>query len=181
MKFYFFLGGFFFFFFSSCAKKIHASPHYYAPKEIIHSQKNDKKSPKKTKKETTLNTQIIEQIISTALAYLGTPYKYAGNTSRGMDCSGLVGLAFLSADIQLNRSSQGISEQGNDISLNEVKIGDLLFFHTLSKKRITHVGLVVEVGESIKFIHSTTSKGVIISDLKEKYWDNTFAKAKRIL
>ncbi|MEM8938226.1 MAG: NlpC/P60 family protein, partial [Bacteroidota bacterium] len=69
------------------------------------------------------------------------------------------------------------------IKVGQVQKGDLLFFKTSkSGKRINHVGLVVDVkGDDIKFIHSTTSRGVIVSSLREGFWNYSFVKATRIL
>ncbi len=124
-----------------------------------------------------------EQIINTALTYAGVRYKYGGTTRRGMDCSGLLYVTFLEHDIYLPRVSFYMANEGKKIPLEEVSKGDLLFFTTSNRrKRINHVGLVVEVeGDDIRFIHSTTSRGVIVSSLKEGYWNYAFVKATRIL
>jgi cell wall-associated NlpC family hydrolase len=76
-----------------------------------------------------------------------------------------------------------MADLGRRISIDEVEKGDLLFFKTKSKgKRINHVGLVVSVNqEEIKFIHATTSRGVIVSSLREGFWNYSFVKATRIL
>ena len=153
------------------------------PTTSTSSTKTRNKKIEKREEEETISeiSSTTQQVIDTALSYLGTPYKYAGTTRRGMDCSGLMYTSFLVADIELNRSSDGIALQGSDIELSEARIGDLLFFKTSRKRAISHVGMIVEVGNSVKFIHSSTTKGVIISDLKEPYWENAFVKAKRLL
>jgi cell wall-associated NlpC family hydrolase len=124
-----------------------------------------------------------EEIINTALTYAGVKYKYGGTTRRGMDCSGLLYATFLEHDIYLPRVSFYMANEGEKIPLEQVSKGDLLFFTTSNRrKRINHVGLVVEVdGDDIRFIHSTTSRGVIVSSLKEGYWNYAFVKATRIL
>lgn len=147
--------------------------------KVVQIQKA-KTKPVKTQPDSEL-PPVTQLIVDTAYSYLGTPYKYAGTTRSGMDCSGLMHTCFLVADIRLNRSSDGIALQGSDIELSQARIGDLLFFKTSRRRAISHVGMVVEVGESVKFIHSSTSRGVIISDLKEPYWDKAFVKAKRLL
>lgn len=129
----------------------------------------------------TFENQKIQIVVEEAKSYLGTPYKYAGNTRNGMDCSGLMSVCFSEIGMKLNRSSDGIALQGEDINLNEVKVGDLLFFKTSKTRAISHVGLVVEVGNDIKFIHSSTSRGVIISSLDEPYWTKTYVKAQKII
>ena len=121
-------------------------------------------------------------IIDLALQFLGTSYKYGGTTHQGMDCSGLVYTCFLENNIELPRSSRDMALLGEQLELPQVKLGDLLFFKTdKRKKNINHVGLVVELNEEkILFIHSSTSRGVIISAL-ENYWREHFVMARRIL
>ena len=122
-------------------------------------------------------------IIDHALQFLGTNYKYGGTTQEGMDCSGLVYTCFLQNDISLPRSSREMAQLGEELDLTNVRTGDLLFFITdRRKKNINHVGLVVELdAENIYFIHSSTSRGVIISALNENYWRDHFVMARRIL
>lgn len=124
-----------------------------------------------------------DNIVNTALTYSGVRYKFGGTTKKGMDCSGLLYVAFGENNIQLPRISYQMAEEGKRIRVNRVMKGDLLFFSTgRSKKRINHVGLVVEVdGDDIKFIHSSSSRGVIVSSLREGFWNYAFVKATRIL
>lgn len=122
-------------------------------------------------------------ITSHAREFLGTRYKFGGTTSSGMDCSGLVYTAFRQHNIELPRISREMSLLGTPLNLEEVGIGDLLFFETdPRKKTITHVGLVVDLNEQdIFFIHATNSQGVVISSLSQAYWKNAFVLAKRVL
>ena len=122
-------------------------------------------------------------IIDHALQFLGTKYKYGGASPEGMDCSGLVYTAYLAKEIALPRSSRDMALLGDQMDLKQVKIGDLLFFQTDRRKKvINHVGLVVELeGDQIYFIHSSTSRGVIVSALDENYWRDHFVMARRIL
>lgn len=122
-------------------------------------------------------------IVDYARQFLGTKYKYGGTSPEGMDCSGLIYTSFLKNEIQLPRSSRAMALLGEQLDLSEVRIGDLLFFITdKRKKSINHVGLVVELdAEHIFFIHSSTSRGVIISALTENYWREHFIMARRIL
>ena len=124
-----------------------------------------------------------DRIISTALKYSGVKYKYGGTTHSGMDCSGLLYVAFGEHNVPLPRVSHQMAEEGKRIRVEQVDKGDLLFFTTGRRNhKINHVGLVVDVdGDDIKFIHSTTSRGVIVSSLKEGYWNYAFVKAARIL
>ncbi|UCD61950.1 MAG: C40 family peptidase [Flavobacteriaceae bacterium] len=122
-------------------------------------------------------------IINTAMAYSGVRYKYGGTTKKGMDCSGLLYVSFGENDIPLPRVSFQMADEGKKIKLNKVTKGDLLFFKTAKKgKKINHVGLVVAVdGRDIKFIHATSSRGVIVSSLQEGFWNYAFVKATRVL
>ncbi len=133
--------------------------------------------------EETTTLEKSEDIIDTALSYSGVRYKYGGTTRKGIDCSGLLYISFMEHDIYLPRVSFYMAHEGKRIDLKEVTKGDLLFFTTSKRrKRINHVGLVVDIeGEEIKFIHATTSRGVIVSSLQEGYWNYAFVKATRIL
>ena len=122
-------------------------------------------------------------IINTALTYSGVRYKYGGTTSKGMDCSGLLYVSFKEHNVPIPRISNEMANEGKRIRVNQVEKGDLLFFKTSRKgKKINHVGLVVAVeDDEIKFIHASTSRGVIVSSLREGYWNYAFVKATRIL
>lgn len=128
-----------------------------------------------------LNRTEADLIVDSALAYSGTRYRYGGTTKKGMDCSGLVYVAFQENGEQLPRVSRDMAQEGRKIGLNKVEKGDLLFFATQGS-RINHVGLVVSVrGKDIRFIHSTSSRGVIVSSIREGYWSRAFVKAKKVL
>lgn len=124
----------------------------------------------------------ITKLITIANSYKGISYRAGGTTKKGMDCSGLVNTSFKQIGIQLPRSSSEISSKGKEINLNKVKQGDLLFFDIARLKGgINHVGLVISVYDgNIRFIHSTTSKGVIVSSMNENYWKKEFVIAKRV-
>ena len=128
-------------------------------------------------------TSLAVEISEHAKSFLGTDYQFGGTTKEGMDCSGLIYTAFLEENIELPRISREMSLLGTRLYLREVGIGDLLFFETdKNKKVINHVGLVVETREEeIFFIHSSTSQGVIISSLKNPYWEEHFVMARRVL
>lgn len=131
-----------------------------------------------------VNTDLkAHKIVEFAREYEGTRYKYGGTDKRGMDCSGLVYISFLEEGIPLPRTSRDMSLLGQRLYLEEVSVGDLLFFETnKNRKVINHVGLVVEVNNNgIYFIHSSTSRGVIITSLSEAYWNNNFVMARRVI
>lgn len=126
---------------------------------------------------------VLYKIATHAMQFEGTRYKFGGTTSKGMDCSGLVYVAYQKENIQLPRISRDMATQGKRISTKNVTIGDLLFFKTNRKSnRINHVGLVVDVlPGQVLFIHSTSSRGVIVSSLNEGYWNNAYVEARRII
>ncbi len=131
--------------------------------------------PKKTPK--------INKVLNVANSFKGTPYLFGGTTKKGMDCSGLVFTSFKTVDINLARSSRNMYYEGEEVALKDVKKGDLLFFDIDKfQGKVNHVGLVTSVdNKEIDFIHSTTSKGVIITSINESYWKKAFFKAKRVI
>lgn len=133
--------------------------------------------------ETKYETSTVNAIIKHAKKYKGTRYKYGGNTKKGIDCSGLIHNAFKEENINIPRVSSSMATTGNWIDLKTVQKGDLLFFATKKNSRnINHVGLVTKTdGDHVEFIHATSSKGVITSNLKQKYWYFAFVQARRIL
>jgi probable lipoprotein NlpC len=140
-------------------------------------------STKTVRKTTKRRTVKIDKIVVNAIKYKGIPYKFGGTTKRGMDCSGVVYVSYLKENVQLPRVSRQMAKRGMKVSLRNAKKGDLLFFKTSKRRsRINHVGLIVSVKKNqIRFIHSTSSRGVITSSLSERYWKNAFVKVKRIL
>ncbi|WP_148869505.1 C40 family peptidase [Tenacibaculum adriaticum] len=133
--------------------------------------------------EYSTEVSIADKIVWTAVTYKGIPYKYGGTNRSGMDCSGLIYTSFKKRDVNIPRTSRLMYNDGFPIKLKEVKRGDLLFFRTSkSRNKVNHVGLVTSVdGNDIKFIHSTSSRGVIVTSLNETYWNRAFIKAKRVL
>ncbi len=129
------------------------------------------------------NTNEIDQLLKDAQKYLGAPYKYGGMTSKGFDCSGFTYVVYEQNDYTLPRRSSDQAETGDKIDISKVKPGDLVFFATGGGKRVSHVGIVHDIGNSgeVKFIHASTSKGVIISSLNEKYWNSAYLHASRVL
>lgn len=141
-------------------------------------------SCKSTSVSTSRSNKLAEQIIESASKNLGAPYKYAGTTKSGFDCSGLVFTTFSQYDIKLPRSSADQAKVGVDLGKNISKAqkGDLIFFRTNNRSKINHVGIVTKTkDDEVEFIHSSTSKGVIISSTKESYYERTLAQINRIL
>lgn len=134
---------------------------------------------KESKRE---HKNIVSNLIEHATDNIGVRYKAGGTTKSGYDCSGLVFTTFESENIKLPRNSFEQAKVGKIIKFNDAQKGDLIFFRTNKSKQINHVGLIVEVNSNeIRFVHSSTSKGVIISSTKEPYYQNSFAQINRIV
>lgn len=122
------------------------------------------------------------QMINNAMDFLGVRYRGGGTSPDGMDCSGMVTAVYNLFDMSIPRSSRDMATVGEKVDTSNVKKGDLIFFKTNGKRVINHVGMVVDIiGDEIKFIHSSTSQGVIISSTKESYYKRTFAQINRVL
>lgn len=120
------------------------------------------------------------KIVKEALSWVGTPYRYAGSEKgKGTDCSGMVLRVYEDVTgIKLPRNSQRQAEFCKKIKPKEVKPGDLAFFATgKDKKTISHVGIMID---GVQFIHASTKKGVIISDMTTDYYQRTFIMYGRV-
>ena len=124
----------------------------------------------------------VDELVLKASENIGTRYRSGGTSTDGFDCSGLMYYTFSGYDIKLPRSSVEMASYGLKIDAQNAQKGDLIFFKTRGSGRINHVGMVVEVldGE-IKFIHSATHGGVIISSTKESYYQRNLAQVNRVL
>jgi len=109
-------------------------------------------------------------------AWRGVPYRAGGESRRGVDCSGFVQLTFREQfALQLPRDTDSQAQIGKAISSRQLRPGDLVFFNI--GRRTRHVGVMVE---NNKFLHASTSKGVMISDLNQPYWQRYYWQARRL-
>ena len=121
-------------------------------------------------------------VVYYAKAYLGTPYRLGGNNTGGIDCSGLIHNAFQQQGIRVPRTVDLLRKEGKRISIDRAKPGDVLFFRTSKKRKLTHAGVVVGYKRGAPlFIHASSSRGVIISSMNEGYWNKAYAQTRRLI
>jgi lipoprotein Spr len=119
------------------------------------------------------NVRLMEESVN----WLGVPYKYGGTTKEGVDCSGLTGELYKAVfNKAIPRVSKDIYEKSEQIEKQNLCEGDIVYFY-LEGKNESHIGVYLK---NNKFIHASTKKGVIISDLDEEYYKKTFCGAGRI-
>ncbi|HYF69447.1 MAG TPA: C40 family peptidase [Ohtaekwangia sp.] len=123
----------------------------------------------------------VEEVIEYATSLIGTPHVMGGYSPAGLDCSGLVKLVHEKSKVELPRSSHDQARYGTILSSGEeLKRGDLVFFHSTYKKShlVTHSGIYL--GDN-KFIHTSASRGVIISTLfDDNYYEKHYLFATRL-
>jgi len=178
--------------FSSCKSSKRAKSRSSRTTKIITKKSTKKRAKNSTTKSAntsrsnttiTYSNATADAVVKEAEKYKGVRYKYGGTTKKGMDCSGLVVTAFGSENISLPRTTGDLSSSGDWIDLKTVEKGDLLFFATRKNSRkINHIGIVTTSRDGyVDFIHASSSKGVMISNLAERYWYFAFVQARRVL
>ncbi len=116
-------------------------------------------------------------LVNTARSYIGTPYSYGGTTPSGFDCSGYTQYVFKQVGISIPRTTDQQFAMGAPVAKSDLQIGDLVFFNT-SGSGVSHDGIYIGSG---KFIHSSSSKGVMISALNDPaYWGSRYIGARRV-
>src|SRR3990167_5835403 len=127
--------------------------------------------------------QLADSILPHGLSLVGTRYRYGGSTVKsGFDCSGFIGYLFKEElGMQLPRSTREmINIDAPLVEREALEPGDLLFFSTNGRGRVSHAGIYL--GDD-QFIHSSSSRsgGVRVDSLEDRYWNRTFSEAKRAL
>jgi cell wall-associated NlpC family hydrolase len=123
------------------------------------------------------NSALVRQELYTQYRqWKGARYEVGGLSRRGIDCSGFMYVTFKSKlGIVLPRSTELQAQSGEAVSRSALRTGDLVFFKT--GIFIRHVGVYLERG---RFLHASTSHGVMISELGDAYWKSRYWKARRI-
>jgi lipoprotein Spr len=109
--------------------------------------------------------------------WIGTPYRFGGDSRRGIDCSAFTKELYSEVfNLDIKRSSRDIFSMVSPVSKDELKEGDLVFFK-IHSRRISHIGIYL--GNN-RFAHAS-SRGVAISSLDDSYYSRYFYKGGRLL
>lgn len=113
--------------------------------------------------------------------YLGTPYRSAGRSGNGFDCSGFTSYIMSNFGVSLSAASSTQATQGTEIPIESTKPGDLLFFG--KRGRITHVAMVVSnTPKGLEVVHSTSSRGVVVENVTTSaYWNKKILFARDVV
>lgn len=107
--------------------------------------------------------------------YQGTPYHYGGTSARGFDCSGFIMTAYREAfDQGLPRTTSQMLVYGQPVRREHLQPGDVVFFRIRGKEQ--HAGIYMG---NERFIHASTSRGVIESSLNSAYWRKRYSQGRR--
>jgi len=117
-----------------------------------------------------------DQVLNTAKEYLGTPYSFGGNNESGFDCSGYTQHVYNKLGVDIPRTTLQQAYEGDPVSKDELKAGDLVFFKNTYRKGISHVGIYVGDNEFI----SATNDGVTTVSLSNPYWETRYAGGRRV-
>lgn len=118
-----------------------------------------------------------KEIVSRAAKYKGVPYVFGGTTTKGFDCSGYVQYVFKDCKAKLPRLADEQALQGIFVTQKQLRPGDLVFFTTYAAGA-SHVGIYAGDGQ---FWSASSSKGVMLSSLKDDYWKQRYYGARRVL
>ncbi|MFY9631545.1 MAG: C40 family peptidase [Candidatus Cybelea sp.] len=114
-------------------------------------------------------------LTTSALRFLGVPYVFGGTSTSGFDCSGFVQHVFGLMGISLPRTADAQYDVGRP-TVGGPRAGDLVFFDTYGG--VSHVGIYLGRG---KFVHASSSHGVMVSKLSDSYWAARYVGAKRLI
>ncbi|WP_424962319.1 C40 family peptidase [Ekhidna sp.] len=125
----------------------------------------------------------IASVIQTGRSYIGTPYKWGGMSRSGIDCSGLIHNSYKTIGVDLPRTAKEQSKTGNKRGWNGIREGDLVYFKFKKKgSKWFHSGMITYVGnDKILFVHASSSRGVIESNLLSDYYKKNVKNFRRVI
>ncbi|WMX14358.1 C40 family peptidase [Aureispira sp. CCB-E] len=125
----------------------------------------------------------IDALLKTARSYYGVPYRTGGISRSGMDCSGFTQTSFKAIGLNLPRVSRDQALIGQSVAKSQLQPGDLVFFATGTPGRINHVGIVTDTSnpDAIRFIHASSSRGIMETSMGINYWVRAYIKARRVV
>lgn len=133
----------------------------------------------KNKKFKNLSSSEMNELMDRVDEYLHTPYLWGGESKDGIDCSSFVQTVMsLALGVSLPRTSLEQSKKGYQVGMDELSLGDLIFFDTMDKGYVSHVGIYLDEG---LFVHSGSRTGVAIASLNEDFYNEKYLFAKRVL
>jgi cell wall-associated NlpC family hydrolase len=142
---------------SSCSSKTRVD--YPEPLDRLHSQ------------------QVVHKLLSHYQQWRSVPYRSGGSGRSGIDCSAFVAVTYQEQfGIELPRTTEHLAGAGNMVAPTVIRPGDLLLFKTGLFAR--HVGISLDHG---RFIHASTSRGVVLSSLEEPYWRERLWQVRRVM
>jgi murein DD-endopeptidase len=120
-----------------------------------------------------------EEVSAVAERYVGSPYKYGGTTPKGFDASGFTQYIYKKAATKMSipRTSAEQYKTGKAVKQSELKQGDLVFYATGTKGKVSFVGIYKGDGAFV----GATSKGVKVVKMSDKYWKTKYIGAKRVI
>ena len=134
--------------------------------------------------ECQVEKNLIDSLLYSGKQLIGTPYRYAGNSANGIDCSGLIHYMFGAVGAEVARTSRDLSKSGYEVDIDQVEKGDLVFFkgRNSKSKTVGHVAIVVEgSGDEMLFLHASSSRGVVIDKISDtSYFQKRLLFAKRL-
>ncbi|RLL45103.1 NlpC/P60 family protein [Oceanobacillus piezotolerans] len=120
-----------------------------------------------------------EEVSEVAKKHVGSPYKWGGTTPKGFDASGFTQYVYKKAATKMTipRTSAEQYKVGKAVKKKDLKQGDLVFYSTGKKWKVSFVGIYNGNGT----FTGATSKGVKVVKMSDKYWKERYVGAKRVI
>lgn len=133
----------------------------------------------------TSQDSLIWELLTYAKSFLGVPYRYAGRSRNGFDCSGYVFTMYQHIGVTLSPDARGIFGFGREVPDSALQPGDIMFYKGTSRYRgpneISHVAIVYEILDNdVKFIHAAVNGGIRFDYLSSQYYTRYYFKSRRM-